>query len=107
MLTAHTLTAFAVSVLDNQAPATYKGDRDYPYGGQMLLTHCMLDGHHRLQAAAETASTVRILTFYAPICTERPFRLRLCHGLRKSGRSNRARSVISTDCAPAVMDYDW
>jgi|SRR5271170_2665123 len=31
----------------------------------VLLTHCLLDEHYRLQAAAETASTVRILTLYA------------------------------------------
>jgi len=66
----HALTAFAVSVLDNQAPATDKGDKDYPYDGQMLLTHCLLDGHNRMQAAAETASTVRILTLYAPFASK-------------------------------------
>ncbi len=63
------LTAFAVSVLDNQAPASWKGDKDYPYEGQMLLTHCLLDGHHRVQAASETDSPVRILTLLAPFAS--------------------------------------
>ena len=59
------LTALAVSVLDNQSPAVLKGDKDYPYRGQMLLTHCLLDGHHRVQAAAEINSPIRVLTFLA------------------------------------------
>jgi len=63
------LTAFAVSVLDNQSPADRKGDKDYPYEGQMLLTHCLLDGHHRVQAASETDSPVRILTLLAPFAS--------------------------------------
>ncbi len=67
--TGHPLTAFAVSVLDNQSPASKKGNKDYPYGGQMLLTHCLLDGHHRVQAASETDSPVRILTLLAPFAS--------------------------------------
>jgi hypothetical protein len=63
------LTAFAVSVLDNQSPAVVKGDKDYSYKGQMLLTHCLLDGHHRVQAASETGSPVRVLTLLAPFAS--------------------------------------
>jgi len=63
------LTAFAVSVLDNQSPAVQKGDKDYPYKGQMLLTHCLLDGHHRVQAASETGSTIRVLALLAPFAS--------------------------------------
>jgi hypothetical protein len=48
-----TLTAFAVAVLDNQAPAMNPADTTYPYEEQFLLTLCPLDGHHRMQAAAE------------------------------------------------------
>jgi hypothetical protein len=69
VLSGFALTAFAVSVLDNQAPATEKGDKDYPYNGQMLLTHCLIDGHHRVQAASETKSRIRILTFLAPLAS--------------------------------------
>jgi hypothetical protein len=63
------LTAFAVSVLDKQSPAIKRGDEDYPYDGQMLLTHCLLDGHHRVQAASESNSPVRILTLLAPFAS--------------------------------------
>ncbi|MGH7780739.1 MAG: hypothetical protein ACREQR_13020 [Candidatus Binataceae bacterium] len=65
----HPLTAFAVSVLDSQSPEVWKGDKDYPYEGQMLLTHCILDGHHRVQAASETGSPVRILSLLAPFAS--------------------------------------
>lgn len=66
-----TLTAFAVSVLDMQAPADHKSgaDADYAFDGQMLLTHCLLDGHHRVQAASETGSRLRILAFLAPFAS--------------------------------------
>jgi hypothetical protein len=63
------LTAFAVSVLDKQSPARRRGDEDYPYDGQLLLTHCLLDGHHRVQAAFESDAPVRILTLLAPFAS--------------------------------------
>jgi hypothetical protein len=56
------LTAFAVAVLDNQAPAKELPDPTYPYEEMLLLTLCLLDGHHRLQAAAELGASVRILS---------------------------------------------
>ncbi len=59
------LTAFAVSVLDNQAPAMDPADESYPYEEQFLLTNCLLDGHHRIQAAAELGASVRILALLA------------------------------------------
>lgn len=59
------LTAFAVSVLDNQAPAMSSADTTYPYEEQFLLTLCLLDGHHRIQAAAEIGAPVRILSLLA------------------------------------------
>lgn len=57
-----TLTAFAVTVLDRQAPAMDAADITYPYEEQFLLTLCLLDGHHRVQAAAELGVPVRILS---------------------------------------------
>ena len=69
MRAGHPLTAFAVSVLDEQSPASRRGDADYSYDGQMLLTHCLLDGHHRVQAASESNSPVRILTLLAPFAS--------------------------------------
>ena len=59
------LTAFAVSVLDNQQPAMSPPDATYPYEEQFLLTICTLDGHHRIQAAAELGVPVRILSLLA------------------------------------------
>jgi hypothetical protein len=56
------LTAFAVSVLDNQAPAMAPADNTYPYHEQFLLSICPLDGHHRIQAAAELGVPMRILS---------------------------------------------
>src|SRR4029077_12174479 len=64
------LTAFAVSVLDYQSPVGQRDHRDYPYTSQMLLTHCVLDGHHRVQAASEINSPVRILTLHAPFASK-------------------------------------
>lgn len=59
------LTVFAVAVLDNQAPAMAPADNTYPYEEQFLLTLCTVDGHHRIQAAAELGVPVRILSLLA------------------------------------------
>ncbi len=58
------LTALAVSVIDDQAPAcgVRPGPSPYPYAEQLLFTSCLLDGHHRMQAAAELGVPVRILS---------------------------------------------
>ena len=56
------LTAFAVSVIDNQTPAAPQPDDTYEYDEQFLFTNCVLDGHHRIQAAAELGTPVRILS---------------------------------------------
>jgi hypothetical protein len=59
------LTAFAVAVIDNQQPAMSPADESYPYEEQFLFTNCLLDGHHRVQAAAESGGPVRILSLLA------------------------------------------
>lgn len=59
------LTAFAVAVIDNQQPAMSPADESYPYEEQFLFTNCLLDGHHRVQAAAESGRAVRILSLLA------------------------------------------
>src|SRR4029453_7738334 len=59
------LTAFAVAVIDNQQPAMSPADASYPYDEQFLFTNCVLDGHHRVQAAAESGSAIRILSLLA------------------------------------------
>ena len=60
-----TLTALALSVIDNQAPAMEPRDPDYEYEEQFLLTNCLLDGHHRVQAAFELGMPIRILALVA------------------------------------------
>src|SRR5262245_50772877 len=59
------LTAFAVAVIDNQQPAMAPADMSYPYEEQFLFTNCLLDGHHRVQAAAESGRAVRVLSLLA------------------------------------------
>lgn len=59
------LTALAVAVIDNQQPAMSPADESYPYEEQFLFTNCLLDGHHRVQAAAESGRAVRILSLLA------------------------------------------
>lgn len=70
------LTAFAISVVDHQVPEDeiFGSDPNYKYRGQTLFTNCLLDGHHRIQAAAELGTNARILTFvkkiYSPVQSE-------------------------------------
>jgi hypothetical protein len=59
------LTAFAVSVIDNQQPAMRPADPSYAYEEHFLFTNCLLDGHHRVQAAAESGRTIRVLSLLA------------------------------------------
>jgi hypothetical protein len=55
-------TVFAVSIIDGQTPAMAPPDPSYPYAEQLLFTNCLLDGHHRIQAAADLGVPVRILS---------------------------------------------
>lgn len=52
-------TAVAVSILDVCAPAMDNGTDYYTHWG---LTHFLLDGHHKMQAAAETGRPLRLLS---------------------------------------------
>lgn len=60
--TGRRLTALAVSVLDDQEPALAV---TCPYEEQFLLTNCILDGHHRVQAAAELGVPLRVLALFS------------------------------------------
>jgi hypothetical protein len=57
-----TPTAVAVSILDVCAPADEQGPDYYTH---WALTHFLLDGHHKMQAAAETGHPVRLLSLLA------------------------------------------
>jgi hypothetical protein len=54
-----TPTAVAISVLDVKAPADPSGDIKEHY----CLAHFLLDGHHKLLAAAKSGCTVSLLAF--------------------------------------------
>ncbi|XVV17115.1 hypothetical protein ACQP2X_22880 [Actinoplanes sp. CA-131856] len=53
-------TAVAYSILDVLQPATNAGDDYYAH---WVLSHFLLDGHHKLEAAAMKGRSVRLLTF--------------------------------------------
>jgi hypothetical protein len=52
-------TAVAVATLDVCAPADEQGEDYFAHWG---LTHFLLDGHHKLQAAAETGAALQLLS---------------------------------------------
>lgn len=54
-----TPTAVAVSTLDVCQPAVERGEDYYEHWG---LTHFILDGHHKMQAAAQTGRPLRLLS---------------------------------------------
>lgn len=56
-------TAVAVSTLDVSQPAVDTGSTDYYE--HWALTHFLIDGHHKLEAAAATARPLRLLTLTA------------------------------------------
>ena len=53
-------TAVAVSILDVRQPAMDGDSRDYY--AHWVLTHFLLDGHHKIQAAAESGRPLRLLS---------------------------------------------
>ncbi|MFJ7262380.1 hypothetical protein ACIQV2_19735 [Streptomyces globosus] len=55
-------TAVAISTLDVCRPAIDRGDDYFVHWG---LTHFLLDGHHKLEAAAAAGRTVRLLSLLA------------------------------------------
>jgi len=52
-------TAVAVATLDVCAPATEQGSDYFAHWG---LTHFLLDGHHKFQAAAESGAALQLLS---------------------------------------------
>jgi hypothetical protein len=56
-------TALAVSILDVKQPATWVGNPDVTE--HWCLSHYLLDGHHKVYAAAELGMPVSILSFLA------------------------------------------
>jgi hypothetical protein len=54
-------TAVAVSILDVAEPAVEHGDTE-DFFAHWALIHLLLDGHHKIQAAAETARPMQLLS---------------------------------------------
>lgn len=55
--------AVAISILDVVAPAV--DDESVDYHTHWCLTHFLLDGHHKMEAAALTGSSIDVLTLVA------------------------------------------
>ena len=53
-------TAVAYSLLDVLQPAMDEGEDYYQHS---VLTHFLLDGHHKMEAAAQTQTPIRLLSF--------------------------------------------
>ncbi len=58
-------TALALAVLDVRSPADWNEDRSKDITEHWCLTHYLLDGHHKLNAAAEARKPLRLLSFIA------------------------------------------
>lgn len=58
-----TLTALAVSIVDQQAPAMDPPDLSYPHREHRVLVHFLIDGHHRAVAAARLGAPLRLPSF--------------------------------------------
>jgi hypothetical protein len=60
--------AFGVSVLDVRAPAVTPWDKNeetYEYAEHWCLATYLLDGHHKVEAAARSKKAIRLLSFIA------------------------------------------
>ncbi len=82
-------TAVAVSLLDVCAPAVDTQSTDYhEHWG---LTHFLLDGHHKVQAAAESGSPMRLLSLLAVGASlATPEQVATVASIRQRPASNRA-----------------
>lgn len=56
-------TALAVSILDVKQPANWEGDPEIT--SHWCLAHYLLDGHHKMYAAAEAGKPITLLSFLA------------------------------------------
>lgn len=58
-------TALAISILDVNRPAVDQPGAVEPDRSHWGLTHFLLDGHHKMQAAAETGTRLHVLSLLA------------------------------------------
>jgi len=83
METRGTGTAVTLSLLDVKAPTVWEGEEDPDPDEHWLFTHYLIDGHHKLHAAAEENRPLRILSFVA-----------LSHGVSKPDQVREALSYL-------------
>jgi hypothetical protein len=67
LMTSATPTALALFTLDVCQPATYTASTDYY--AHWGLTHFLLDGHHKMHAAAESRQSVQLLSLLSLDCS--------------------------------------
>lgn len=60
-----TPTAISLSVLDIKAPASWINEEKPEFTGHWCLAHYILDGHHKLFAAAELKKPINLICFLA------------------------------------------
>lgn len=60
-----TPTAISLSVLDIKAPAVWTNDKKPEFTGHWCLAHYILDGHHKISAAAEMSKPLNLICFLA------------------------------------------
>jgi hypothetical protein len=65
METRGTGTAVTLSLLDVKAPTDWEGEEHPDPDEHWLFTHYLIDGHHKLHAAAEKNKPLRLLSFVA------------------------------------------
>ena len=58
-------TAISLSVLDIKAPAVWIDDKKPEFTGHWCLAHYILDGHHKIYAAAEMGKPINLICFLA------------------------------------------
>ena len=58
-------TAICLTVLDIKAPAIWNNDEQPEFVGHWCLAHYILDGHHKLYAAAKAGKPINLLSFLA------------------------------------------
>lgn len=58
-------TAICLTVLDIKAPAVWNNEEQPEFVGHWCLAHYILDGHHKLYAAAKADKPINLLSFLA------------------------------------------
>lgn len=56
-------TAVSLSILDIKQPADWEGEKDVT--SHWCLAHYLIDGHHKVNAAAKIGSSINLISFVA------------------------------------------